>query len=75
MGEPLVEPFEVRETVPEFLTTNGISKKERTSFSPHLQDESLHKFLFVEREILRHIQIVNRDPGESPAIRNFRVSC
>jgi len=47
MGEPLVEPLEVRESIPEFLTTNGIGKKEGASFSSILQDESSHYFLFM----------------------------
>jgi hypothetical protein len=62
MGEPLIEPLEVRERVPEFLTTNGIGKKEGATFSSVLQDESSHYFLFVQRKVFSHLQIIIRDP-------------
>jgi hypothetical protein len=63
MSEPLVEPFEVRESVPEFLTTIVISKKEGATLSPALQDEGSHHFLLVQWEILGHVQIISRRLG------------
>ena len=63
MSEPFVEPFEVCECVPEFLTTDGIGEKEGATLSFVLQDESSHHFLFVQRKIFSHIQIISRDAG------------
>ena len=48
MCKPFVEPFEVCECIPEFLTTDGIGEKEGATFSFVLQDESSHHFLFVQ---------------------------
>jgi hypothetical protein len=67
MSEPFIEPFEVRKCVPEFLTANGIGKKERTAFSSVLQDESSHHFLLVQRKVFSHLQIIRRDPGSVTA--------
>jgi hypothetical protein len=33
MSKPFIEPFEVCKRVPEFLTANGIGKKEGAAFS------------------------------------------
>jgi hypothetical protein len=69
MSESLVEPFEVRESVPEFLTTIAVGKKEGATLPPVLQDEGSHYFLLVQWEDLRHIKIISRCIGESPATR------
>jgi hypothetical protein len=54
----------VRERVPELPTTDRIGKKEGTTFSSVLQEESSHWFLLVEREIFSHVQRIRRDYGK-----------
>ena len=63
MSEPLIEPFEVRENVPELLTTIVICKKEGTTLSPVLQDEGSHHFLLVQWKILGHARIIMQHLG------------
>jgi hypothetical protein len=63
MSKPFIEPFEMRESVPEFLTTIVISKKESATLSPVLQDEGSHYFLLVQWEILGHVRIISQYLG------------
>jgi hypothetical protein len=67
VSEPLIEPFEVRESVPELLTTIGICKKEGATLSPVLQDEGSHYFLLVQWEILGHARIMMQHLGRITA--------
>jgi hypothetical protein len=62
-SKPFIEPFEMRESVPEFLTTIVISKKESATLSPVLQDEGSHYFLLVQWEILGHVRIISQYLG------------